>query len=1091
MEIRLLGLVEATHDGQDLPLGGPKPRALLSMLALEANAPVSVDRLIDGLWGDRPPATAPKLVQVLVSQLRKQLPDEAEIVTRGRGYELRVDPDAVDALRFERLVRSQDNGGHALQALALWRGPPLDDLANEPFAAPEIRRLEDLWLQAREAAIDTALAGGRHIEVAGELDDLVSDHPLREHLRAQQMLALYRGGRQADALEAFRQGRAFMLDEVGLEPGPELRQLNDAILRQDPDLDGPPARRGPTPARRSWRWLIAAAVVAAAGAAALIFAQSRGPAGLDRISEDAVGVIDPSTGRILAPQYSVGHTPAALATGAGSVWSANGRDGTVSRIDRASGAVTTIPVGGEPTALAFGGGSMWVANGETGRVDQVNSDTNRRVASLRAGNAPRGVAVTSDAVWVSSAVDGQVRRLDLTRSGQARSIDVAGGPAAITAGEGAVWVASEEDGIVTKLDPRSGAAVKPIRVGNAPAALAVGFGGVWVANRDDGTVMRIDAASDIVSATVTVGGSPVAVVAGLGAIWVADAKGTVLRIDPATHNVTHRTATGSTPSALTLSGGDVWAGATASPSAHRGGTLRYEIAPEPGAFPCGCVDPAEGNSDSGPVLSLVYDSLVTFRRVPGVGGSTLVADLAESVPQPSDGGRTYTFQLRRGLRFSDGTPVRPTDFRVSLQRAIRLGSAPFFDSIPGASACTPRRCDLSAGIETDDAARTITIHLAHPDAEFLYELVLPAVTPANVPARLLRRHAAPGTGPYAITAITPGRELRLTRNPYFHSWSSEARPDGYPDTIVASMSADAAAQVSAVQSDRSDAVVFAGGYSGLDRLAESRAIAFADASRVHAGPAPTNSYLFVNVGVRPFDDPRVGQALNFAIDRRRVLELAGGSSLNALSCQVLPPGLPGFTPACPYTRDVGAGGGWTGPDLARARRLVAASGTRGQRVEVLGPPKFAPVVRYAREVLEQLGYRARVRVISPVDAYYAYINDLRHHAQVMFFNWYGAFPTPTTFFEPLGCAHLLRASSNNENPAGFCDHGLDAGVTAALAAHGADANARWAGLDQQFLAAAPAVPLFSRRMLLLVSDRVGNAQLHQTIGPLLDQFWVR
>src|SRR6478672_9435556 len=162
MEVLLLGLVEASHDGQALPLGGAKPRALLAMLALHANTPVSADRLIEGLWGDRPPATAPKLVQVLVSQLRKQLADsDAEILTRGRGYELRVDPDAVDALRFERLLRPGENGSHAREALALWRGPPLDDLANEPFAAPEIRRLEDLWLRAREAAIDAELSEGR------------------------------------------------------------------------------------------------------------------------------------------------------------------------------------------------------------------------------------------------------------------------------------------------------------------------------------------------------------------------------------------------------------------------------------------------------------------------------------------------------------------------------------------------------------------------------------------------------------------------------------------------------------------------------------------------------------------------------------------------------------------------------------------------------------------------------------------------------------------------------------------------------------------------------------------------------------------
>ena len=236
--------------------------ALLAMLALHANTPVSADRLIEGLWGERPPATAPKLVQVLVSQLRKQLAGaDAEIVTRGRGYELRVDPDAVDALRFERLVTSGENGAHVREALALWRGPPLDDLADEPFAAPEIRRLEDLWLRAREAAIDAALAEGRHAEVLGELDDLVRAHPLRERLHGQRMLALYRCGRQAEALEAFRDARRVLLDEVGLEPGPELRRLNDAILRQDPDLDGPAARSVPGPcaaalalaARRRWR----------------------------------------------------------------------------------------------------------------------------------------------------------------------------------------------------------------------------------------------------------------------------------------------------------------------------------------------------------------------------------------------------------------------------------------------------------------------------------------------------------------------------------------------------------------------------------------------------------------------------------------------------------------------------------------------------------------------------------------------------------------------------------------------------------------------------------------------------------------------
>src|SRR4051812_26912790 len=253
MEIRLLGLFEASLDGRAVPLGGAKQRALLAMLALRPNAPVSVDRLIEGLWGERPPASASKSVQIYVSQLRKLINgDGAEIVTRGRGYELRAGADAVDSVRFERLVDEAGRGNGAWDrtaggALARWPGPPLDDLADEPFAGPEIRRLEELWLRARELAIDGALAAGEHEQVVAELGALVDEHPLREHLHAQRMLALYRAGRQADALEAYQHARSALVEEVGVEPGPELRHLHEQILGQDPALDLPARKRAGRP----------------------------------------------------------------------------------------------------------------------------------------------------------------------------------------------------------------------------------------------------------------------------------------------------------------------------------------------------------------------------------------------------------------------------------------------------------------------------------------------------------------------------------------------------------------------------------------------------------------------------------------------------------------------------------------------------------------------------------------------------------------------------------------------------------------------------------------------------------------------------
>jgi WD40 repeat protein/DNA-binding SARP family transcriptional activator len=235
MDVQLLGPVEVAADGRTLPLGGPKPRAVLAMLALDPGTTVSTDRLIEGLWGDEPPATAAKTLQVYVSRLRRALTangDGTDIVTRAHGYELRLAPDDVDACRFERLLAH----GAPREALALWRGPPLDDVADEPFAAGEIRRLEELRLAAIEQAMDSDLAAGRHRELVGELDVLVGEHPLHERFHAQLMLALYRSGRQAEALATYRRARAALVDQIGVEPGPALRELHEAILRQDPSL---------------------------------------------------------------------------------------------------------------------------------------------------------------------------------------------------------------------------------------------------------------------------------------------------------------------------------------------------------------------------------------------------------------------------------------------------------------------------------------------------------------------------------------------------------------------------------------------------------------------------------------------------------------------------------------------------------------------------------------------------------------------------------------------------------------------------------------------------------------------------------------
>ena len=246
MDFRILGPLEAVVDGRTLELGGARQRALFAILLLRRNEVVPSDRLLEDLYGSVQPATAHKSLQAHVSRLRKLL-DPDRLRTRGSGYVLEARGDEVDADRFVSLL---DEGRALLtagdpkraerpleQALALWRGSPLDDVAYEEFAQAEIARLEELRIACLEALCETRLALGRHAGLVSELEWLVAEHPHRERLRGTLMLALYRSGRQADALAAYRDVRRVLLDELGLEPGRALQELEQAILRHEPDLD--------------------------------------------------------------------------------------------------------------------------------------------------------------------------------------------------------------------------------------------------------------------------------------------------------------------------------------------------------------------------------------------------------------------------------------------------------------------------------------------------------------------------------------------------------------------------------------------------------------------------------------------------------------------------------------------------------------------------------------------------------------------------------------------------------------------------------------------------------------------------------------
>jgi YVTN family beta-propeller protein len=588
MFFSLLGPLQVVDEGRMLRLDAPKQRALLALLLLRHGESVTVESLAEQLWAGEPPATATKAVRVYVGQLRKALGADV-IVTRAGGYAIPLDGHETDVGSFERLATEgrrrldeEDPEGAARllrEALALWRGPALADFRYEEFAQQEAARLEEARITALEARIEADLALGREDELVAELQALAKEHPLRERLRGQLMLALYRTGRQAEALGAYREGRRLLVEELGIEPSPPLQELERAILAQDASI-GAARRRLPPPARRRRLALVVAlggALVVIAAAAAVAITVSR--SGEGRISSfvegNSLAAIDPATGRVVA-EVPVGATPAAVAVGGGGVWVLNADDQTISRVDPTTKEVRTLGIGATPTDVAAGPGGVWIGNGGKlaraqfagttaiglTRLDPRTGAAGDTVPLPRAGVsrsnlAQSHIAVTGDSVW-AIAPDFSLVRIDPRRGAIAAvSRDVAAVAVAADAGE--VWVLND-DGTVARIDERSGRVTARVRV---PAiglsALAVGAGSVWATDPYQGTVWRIDPGPPAAQRTIDVGVGADAVAFGAGSVWVANSlQGTISRIDPAKNHVVRTIPLGNTPRAVAVGEGHVW-----------------------------------------------------------------------------------------------------------------------------------------------------------------------------------------------------------------------------------------------------------------------------------------------------------------------------------------------------------------------------------------------------------------------------------------------------------------------------------------------------------------------------------------------------
>ena len=901
MEFRILGPLEVLDRGRQIPLGGAKPRSLLALLLLARGHAVSTERLIEEIWDGRRPDTAHKIVQLHVSSLRKALGEE-RISTVERGYLLHLEPGELDADRFEQLVQAASGAPPAAAlkqlraAFELVRGGPLDDLRLESWVGPEVGQLDELVLSATEARIEAELALGRHKEVVRELERLGAAHPDREDLLRQLMLALYRSGRQKEALDAYRRTSSRLRAELGLEPSPPLRRLERAILEHDPSLEpAQPAGAGPGAGavRRRPRWplLVAGAALVAAAAIAAVVIRSDAddekslaslPPGLTilempsgrvvatfplddfpypglnaqdgRFSIGSVGIteIDPATGRklrrIRSPLDESNH---ALALGR-DIWFTGRRD--LVRVDLHLGREVDryrlvdreYPSG--LVGLAAGAGSLWVASKEAGEVLRVNP-ANGRIQARIAMKSPWWLAYASGAVWAVSD-QGGLRRIDASTNSVTAVAPVPKPLSWVAAGGGFAWTANETKGTVYKVD-QTGEIVATYRTGDGARSVSFANGSLWVANSDAGTLSAIDAASGAVRTYRF--GHPVGDA-------VAVSRYVLLYIGE---------------------------GLTAEDriSALEGTVAKLVI-------PIFTLDPTDPAVASEPV-ALEIERAITAGLLVHVVGAGLRPELAASMPTVSTDGSTYTFRLRRGLRFSppSNAPITADVISDSVERALspKLGSvrpgARFLRDLVGVPAYEHGTRGHISGIRV--RGNTISFTLTAPSPDFLQRISLPFFSPVppGTPAitgGVSAEAALPSPGPYYIAGRVNGEWAILKRNPNYRG----PRP-GPLDALALREGLDPEQAVSRVQRGEfdglllDDALLQPGGAVARRFGGEQPP----DTVTYRAFPTRTVHYLALNAGAGPLRDAALRRAIATAIDRRALAVVQDATPTDGL----LPP----------------------------------------------------------------------------------------------------------------------------------------------------------------------------------------------------------
>ena len=1007
MEFRILGPLEV-HDGQrPVAVAGGKQKLLLALLLARRGRRVSRDALTEALWPDRASGDSVHALDLQVSRLRKAI-GARRVVTQDGGYLLDLSGATVDADRFDALVAdaqgqpSSEAARLLRSALALWRGPAFGELGHEEPLRALAGELENHRITALEALLDAELALGRHATIIRELEALVAEEPLRERLREQLMLALYRCNRQADALFAYDDLRRRLSEELGIGPGESVRRLHEAILRQDPSLErtavAPPAEV--RKARRVGRRLLLGALPAALGVIVAVVVATGGgekaapsASGLTRVPvpEERLAFIDLRRGELLRT-VPIGHeipnSNVSFAQGRDADWLA-AESGALLQIDpRRHRIARSISLGLPPGGLALGLGSVWVVAQDRPvllRVDPMFGAVERRyrlpTAGVRRPDQFTGVAIAADSVWVAQGEE-RVVRID-PRSGRVLARIGAPGATSLAGTAGAVWVSGGGTGVLYRIDSVANAVVTRVPLDAYLCCVAVGGGYVWAMNY---RVWKLSSGGRVVS-SIPIDGDGANLAWTGDAMWVSEGvSGQETRIRPG-DDATRTLRTGGLALHTAVRGDiatvvigdappDLLAGV-------RGPVARIELASD-GLQPD---DPALSSRSAIPLwreqlLDATCARLLTLRSAPPPLGWTVAPEVAE-LPTSSDG-RTWTFRVRPGFRFSppSNAPVTAATMRDTIERALspRMGSAAaaprLLGDVVGLAAFRSSRAPHIRGLSA--LGDRLVVRLRAPAQDLPLRMTARALcaVPSGTPASASRFVSTPipSAGPYYLAAHFGGNAALLRRNPNYRG----PRPRRFA-AFLYEMAVQLPAGVDRVARGRADLVA---GFGDTLRPRSSAARQFgtpADGGtpRWSRRTLPATHLLRLRTDAGPLADARLRRAVALALDRRAMAALFDDEP----TAHALPPGVAGSvaTPVPP-------------PAPARAQRLVGRRRVTLAFAGCRARPACPALGSLVRTSLRRVGITVRVRPAA-------------RYADLTFKELTMSAPDPLGFLAPAGGPH--------------------------------------------------------------------------------------